>query len=118
MKCLHSRLFAAVLSILCSATGLASVTHAQESEAATPPVPSSLHYLPANKETYVKFAAEVDDTFSRDILAVWFPRALDNEHGGFHSKFNREWKPFGQDSKFSVLQGRQTWVSAQIAMRL
>src|SRR5882672_10210425 len=99
MKCLHSRLFGVLLPILCSATGLASVTHAQESPATTTPVPGSLNYLPANKGTYLKFAAEVDDTFNRDILAVWFPRALDNEHGGFHSNFNREWKPFGQDSK-------------------
>lgn len=117
MKRLHSRLFGAVLPILCMGTGFVGLVRAQEPPPTAPPVPSSLNYLPASKETYLKFAGEVDETFNRDILGVWFPRALDNEHGGFHSNFNREWKPFGQDSKFSVLQGRQTWVSAQIAMR-
>jgi mannobiose 2-epimerase len=81
------------------------------------PAPNSLVYLPATRETYLKFAGEMDSTLNRDILEVWFPRTVDNEHGGFRSNFSREWKPFGKESKFSVFQGRMTWISSQIVLR-
>ena len=53
----------------------------------------------------------------RDVLGVWFPRTVDVERGGFHSNFTREWKPAPSEGKFSVFQGRMTWVAAQVAMR-
>jgi mannobiose 2-epimerase len=74
-------------------------------------------YLPATRETYLKFAGEMDATLNRDILQVWFPRTVDNEHGGFRSNFSRDWKPFGKESKFSVFQGRMTWICSQIVLR-
>src|SRR5450631_4155019 len=43
-------------------------------------------------DTYLKLAAEVDEALNRDVLNMWFPRAVDREHGGFHSHFTREWK--------------------------
>lgn len=85
--------------------------------AQTAPASSPITYLPANKDTYLKFAKEIDTTLDRDILDQWFPRTLDKEHGGFRSNFSREWKPFDQESKFSVFQGRMTWVSSQIVQR-
>jgi cellobiose epimerase len=74
-------------------------------------------YLPAERETYLKFAREIDTTLDRDVLGVWFPRSLDDEHGGFRSNFSRDWKPFGKERKFSVIQGRMTWVCAQVVLR-
>ena len=62
MKGLNSLLFGAVLSMLCMATGFVGLARAQEPPAEAPPVPSSLNYLPANKETYLKFASEVVQT--------------------------------------------------------
>jgi mannobiose 2-epimerase len=94
-----------------------TVTFAGFALAQSAPAPDPLVYLPPTRETYLKFAAEMDATLNRDILDVWFPRALDNEHGGFRSNFSREWKPIGKESKFSVFQGRMTWVSSQIVMR-
>ena len=43
---------------------------------------------------------------------------VDNENGGFHPDFGRDWKP-GERSggKFSVFQGRMTWIAAEVAMR-
>jgi mannobiose 2-epimerase len=69
------------------------------------------------KETYLKLAAEAEGMLRRDVLGVWFPRTVDGERGGFHSNFTREWRPAPSDGKFSVFQGRQTWVAAQVAMR-
>jgi cellobiose epimerase len=85
--------------------------------APAPTASSATNYLPASKDTYQKFAKEMDGTLGRDVLTVWFPRTVDNEHGGFRSNFSRDWKPFGQESKFSVFQGRMTWISSQIVLR-
>ena len=86
-------------------------------QTAQKPSPASIHYLPATKETYLKLTEEMDATLDRDILKPWFPRALDNDHGGFRSNFDSEWKPFGKESKFSVFQGRMTWVASKIVER-
>ena len=85
--------------------------------AQTPSPLNSVAYLPPTRETYLKFAGEIDATLYRDILSVWFPRTVDNDHGGFRSNFSRDWKPFGKESKFSVFQGRMTWISSQIVQR-
>jgi cellobiose epimerase len=85
--------------------------------AQTAPAPGSRAYLPPTRETYLKLAAEMYATLDRDILDVWFPRSLDTDHGGFRSNFSREWKPYGKESKFSVFQGRMTWISSQIVQR-
>jgi mannobiose 2-epimerase len=69
------------------------------------------------RETYLKLAAEAEAMLRRDVLGVWFPRAVDRERGGFHSNFTRDWKPAPSDGKFSVFQARMTWVAAQVAMR-
>jgi len=52
----------------------------------------------------------------KDVLEVWFPRTVDNENGGFRSNFARDWTPLARgDGKFSVFQGRMTWIA--VAMR-
>jgi cellobiose epimerase len=70
-----------------------------------------------SKETYLKFAEEAELMLRRDVLGVWFPRTVDTTNGGFHSNFTRDWKPLPSDGKFSVFQGRMTWVAAQVALR-
>ena len=65
----------------------------------------------------VYVAGEGNATLDRDILDVWCPRSLDNDHGGFRSNFSRDWKPFGTESKYSVFQGRMTWICSQIVQR-
>ena len=72
---------------------------------------------PATKQMYLKLRSEADAVLAKHILGVWFPRCVDNDHGGFVSEFTREWKPAPSQGKFSVFQGRMTWVAAQVAMR-
>lgn len=69
------------------------------------------------RATYLQLAAQVDHALHTDILNVWFPRAIDNQHGGFHSHFAADWSPLPPDGKFSVFQGRMTWVAAQVVLR-
>ena len=69
------------------------------------------------RENYLKVAAEVDNALHTDVLGVWFPRSVDDIHGGFHSHFARDWRELPSDGKFSVFQGRMTWVAAQVVLR-
>lgn len=69
------------------------------------------------RDTYLKLAGEVDDALHTDVLGVWFPRTVDNVHGGFRAHFGRDWRELPSDGKFSVFQGRMTWVASQVVMR-
>ena len=71
-------------------------------------------YIMPTKDNYLKLANEMETTLRRDVLGVWFPRAIDHEDGGFYSNFTREWQRAKSDGKFSVFQGRMTWLAAQI----
>ena len=68
---------------------------------------SSINERPV-RDTYLKFASEVDIALQNDVLKVWFPRTVDKDHGGFHSHFARDWRELPSDGKFSVFQGRMT----------
>ena len=104
---LHTR--AIVVSILISTSCL----RAAAQQTAGSPVSKGL----PTKDNYLKLANEMDTTLRRDVLGVWFPRAIDHEDGGFYSNFTREWQRAKSDGKFSVFQGRMTWLAAQIVMK-
>jgi len=69
------------------------------------------------RDAYLKLAAEVEAVLRRDVLDAWFPRCLDTVNGGFRSDFARDWTPTKSGGKFSVFQGRMTWIAAQVVMR-
>ncbi len=71
----------------------------------------------ANRDGYLKIAGEVESALHNDVLGVWFPRAVDHTKGGFHSHFTRDWQWAPSDGKFSVFQGRMTWVASQVVLR-
>jgi hypothetical protein len=79
--------------------------------------PKPITYVAPTKENYLRFADETEAMLRRDVLGMWFPRTVDNENGGFHSDFNREWQATRSGGKFSVFQGRMTWVGAAVAIR-
>ena len=72
----------------------------------------------ASAEGYRKLADLAESALRADVLDVWFPRAVDQQHGGFHADFARDWTPTpSAQGKFSVFQARMTWMGAQIALR-
>lgn len=97
------------LCILATILFLLSRGNSQNSSAQAPVRPS--------KETYLKLAGEVEATLHRDVLDAWFPRNVDNQNGGFYSGFDRKWQPTPSEGKFSVFQGRMTWISSQAAIQ-
>ena len=52
-----------------------------------------------------------------DILDQWYPRAVDEVHGGFHAEYDWEWHPLPSRGKFSVFEGRMTWTAATVVAR-
>jgi mannobiose 2-epimerase len=80
-------------------------------------VPTPIAYLAPTKDNYLKLAGEMETVLRQEVLGVWFPRTVDNENGGFHSNFTREWQSAPSQGKFSVFQGRMTWIAAQVVMR-
>ena len=70
-----------------------------------------------DRATYQQLATQVDTALHSEILAPWFPASVDTVHGGFHSHYARDWKQLPSDGKFSVFQGRMTWVAAQVILR-
>jgi mannobiose 2-epimerase len=70
----------------------------------------------STKPDYQKLATEMEQTLRRDVLGVWFPRSIDKDAGGFYSNFTRDWQRATSEGKFSVFQGRMTWVAAQVSI--
>ncbi len=106
----HSKLCLITL-LLTTASGL----NAQRAPA--PPItPDAITYLPAGKAAYQHFAAESETMLQQDVLGVWYPRSIDAVHGGFNADFARDWTPLPSHGKFSVFQGRMTWVAAQVVL--
>lgn len=68
-------------------------------------------------ETYRRLADEIERHWKHDLLPKWFPRCVDQEHGGFFPHFREDWSPGDQNDKTLVFQSRMTWVAAQVALR-
>lgn len=57
----------------------------------------------------------VDEVLRRELVACWYPRAIEEGRGGFHQNFARDWSPLADDTCFSVYQARMTWTAAAFA---
>ncbi len=115
---MNQEIMVAMLGAVLVGGSLILLGGAAQEPSASAVAPKSVGDLPPSKETYLALADEVDAALRRDVLDVWFPRTVDAERGGFHSEFARDWTPGGdREGKFSVFQGRMTWVAAQIVMR-
>ncbi|MEO8562152.1 MAG: AGE family epimerase/isomerase [bacterium] len=58
-------------------------------------------------------AAEMRRSLRDELLAPWYPRAIDREQGGFLSQFDFEWKPTGNQDKMIVTQARHVWTTSR-----
>lgn len=66
-------------------------------------------------ETRAALAAEARASLWRDVLAPWYPRAVDREAGGFLSGFDHAWRPAEDQQKMIVSQARHVWTTARAA---
>lgn len=54
---------------------------------------------------------------TRDLLDVWYPRVVDETHGGYLSDFNADWEADGPQNKMIVTQARHVWTASHGFMR-
>lgn len=66
-------------------------------------------------ETREALAAQVRSSLRQDILAIWYPRVVDREAGGFLGGFDHAWHPTEDQRKMIVAQARHVWVTARAA---
>ena len=59
----------------------------------------------------------MEKVLQEDVLAIWFPRCVDEAAGGFYSNFTRDWQRTSSEGKFSVFRGRMVWVASQVLMQ-
>lgn len=95
-----------------------SWAYAAEEGIATKPTTAPGAYLEPTKENYMKLAADVEEMLRRDVLGAWFPMCVDKANGGFTANLTRDWQRKSGGDKFSVFQGRMTWVASEVCMRL
>ncbi len=60
------------------------------------------------------FADTLRRSLEKDLLAHWYPRAVDSVHGGYLSDFAHDWTPAGPQDKFIVTQARHVWTTARL----
>src|SRR5687768_7527753 len=60
-------------------------------------------------------AQQMEKSLQDDLLTKFFPRTIDEEHGGFLSSFTYDWKLTGPQDKMIVTQARHIWTPAKAA---
>ncbi len=59
--------------------------------------------------------ADVLDGSLRQLLAAWYPAAIDRDSGGFLSDLDYRFRPSGPQHKMIVTQARHVWANARAA---
>ncbi|HZL77694.1 MAG TPA: AGE family epimerase/isomerase [Candidatus Limnocylindrales bacterium] len=90
---------------------------AQQTAPSMPPPAAAEAATRPTRETYRRLAVEVEANLKNQILAKWYPRAMDKQGGGFFQNYNEDWSPGITGSKAIVYESRLTWTAAQAAMR-
>jgi mannobiose 2-epimerase len=85
------------------ATALASVPFAAAARSPSP----------ASTAAYRRIALEASDNLRRQDLDQFFPRAIDNDRGGFHQNYAEDWSYIPKGDRAVVYQARLTWTAAQ-----
>ena len=70
---------------------------------------------PPTAEARQKVAGELDAYLWKHVLLPRFPACVDEEHGGFHARYARDWSPLADPSRFIVYEARVTWTAATVA---
>jgi mannobiose 2-epimerase len=61
-------------------------------------------------------ADEMEEYLWQHVLRPRFPRCVDQERGGFHTNYARDWSPLEDQGRFVVYDARVTWTAAAVAL--
>ncbi|HYF69847.1 MAG TPA: AGE family epimerase/isomerase [Ohtaekwangia sp.] len=56
---------------------------------------------------------DMEHSMKAEILDVWYPKAMDQEYGGFLSSFTYDFMPTPSQDKMVVTQSRHVWTSSK-----
>ena len=65
----------------------------------------------------LRLANEMEQSLRKELLAPWYPRAVDTISGGFLTTFTYDFKPTGPQDKMIVTQSRHVWTNSKAALR-
>ncbi len=60
-------------------------------------------------------AAEIRRSLRDELLAPWYPRAIDRDYGGFLTQLDYRFRPTGDQRKMIVTQARHVWTTTRAA---
>ena len=61
-------------------------------------------------------ADEIENTLANNVLQTWYPRIINERHGGFFTNFDSRWQPLQNQDKMIVTQARDVWTAAKAAL--
>lgn len=79
----------------------------------TPPVRN----FPPTPASYRQVDTLVEANLQNQVLKMWFPRAMDEQNGGFHENYADDWTVLPDSQRSIVYQSRLTWLSAEAVVR-
>ncbi len=68
-----------------------------------------------NGQERAQLADVIENHARKEVLAKWYPQAVDQEYGGFLSTFTYDFKPTGEQDKMIVTQSRHIWSNSKAA---
>ena len=77
---------------------------------------SSPSFAPSKAE-YRRLADEMEANLQSQVLAKWYPTAVDTLRGGFHQNYREDWTLDPRENRSLVYQSRLTWLAAAVAKR-
>src|SRR6187431_2923282 len=69
-----------------------------------------------NKKERSEIAAEMDKSARKNLIDVWYPKAVDTLYGGFLSTFNYKFEPVEPQDKMIVTQARHIWSNSKASI--
>ncbi len=104
-------------ALACAAAALcAGAPGARAQAAGAGPVPGAqAPGLPLSPAQRRGLAVDIRRSLRQELLAPWYPRAIDREYGGFLSQFDYAFRPTGDQRKMIVTQARHVWTNARAA---
>lgn len=65
------------------------------------------------QESRAEIASEIENELE-NLVNVWYPRVIDEEEGGYLSRFTYNWQMEGSQDKMIVTQSRHLWTLSKI----
>ena len=68
---------------------------------------------PENDEIPTDISGEIESELKR-LVDIWYPRVIDEEYGGYLSRFSYNWRPKDPQDKMIVTQSRHLWTLSKL----